>query len=128
RGYVAPSDARKEKFSTMLSMDEIRSWSGAMSVAKHQLFILDACFGGLLSTERGSTAGRASPIHIRELTTRRARQVLTAGGATQRVRDRGPYGKSVFTGQLLKALKEGYGDKDGDGFITFAELLAYIQP
>jgi hypothetical protein len=58
---------------------------------------------------------------------RRARQILTAGGATQRVQDTGPEGHSVFTGALLKAIQEGFGDSNGDGYISFYELSTYLQ-
>lgn len=125
RGYLVPYDGT-DSFATLITMNEIRDFSSAMSMAKHQLFILDACFGGLIAT-RGSTVDPRTPNYVDEITTRRARQVLTAGGANQRVMDSGPGGHSLFTGQLLKALQEGMADRNGDGIITFTELASYIQ-
>jgi hypothetical protein len=125
RGYLVPYDAT-ESFASLLAMNQLHDLSSVMSMARHQLFILDTCFGGLLS-RRGSTIDPRTPSYIDEVTKRRARQVLTAGGADQRVLDGGPGGHSLFTGQLLKALEEGLGDRNGDGYITFNELSSYIQ-
>lgn len=126
RGYLVPYDGT-DAFASLITMHQIRDWSSAMSAAKHQMFILDACFGGLIAM-RGSTVDPRTPNYVDDITTRRARQVLTAGGANQRVADGGPNGHSLFTGQLLRALNEGTGDQNGDGFITFTELAGYIQP
>jgi len=100
-----------------------------MSAARHQLFILDSCFGGLAAMRTGdiTTIDPRIPNYAFEITRRRARQLLTAGGANQRVRDGGPDGHSYFTGQLLRALNDGTADNNGDGYITFSELSGYIQ-
>jgi formylglycine-generating enzyme required for sulfatase activity len=44
------------------------------------------------------------------------------------VLDGGPYGHSVFTGSILEAIKEGLADFNGDGYITYAELISYLVP
>lgn len=128
-GHLVPYDG-DDLVASLVPMYQIRDLA-LMSPAKHQLFIFDACFGGLIAM-RGSTAirpidPRTTPDYIEQFVKRRARQVLTAGGADQSVADRGPDGHSVFTGELLKALKDGLADRDGDGYITFTELAAYIQ-
>jgi len=126
RGYLVPYDGT-ESFASLLSMSQLHDFSAVMQAAQHQLFILDACFGGLIA--RGSTViDPRAPNYVSELVKRRARQVLTAGGANQRVADGGPDGHSKFTGELLKALRDGFGDQNGDGYITFTELAAYITP
>src|SRR5207248_2687687 len=56
-----------------------------------------------------------------------ARQMLTAGGADEEVADNGPNGHSVFTWTLLQGL-EGRADLNSDGFISAAELAAYVGP
>jgi hypothetical protein len=124
RGYLVAYDGT-DSFASLLPMSHVRDLSSAMAMAKHQLFILDACFGGLLAM-RGSTVDPRTPNYVDEITKRRARQVLTAGGANQRVVDSGPGGHSLFTDQLLKALTGGLGDANGDGYI-FSELSSYIQ-
>jgi formylglycine-generating enzyme required for sulfatase activity len=62
------------------------------------------------------------------VTENEARQFVTAGGKDQRVKDGGPKGYSYFTGFLLEGLTEGKADLYPDGYITFAELAAYLIP
>jgi hypothetical protein len=127
RGYLVPAGGT-DSYGSLIPVTQLHDLSSAMSVARHQLFILDSCFGGLAAMRSGaSTIDPRTPNYVYEVTRRRARQLLTAGGANQRVRDGGPDGHSYFTGQLLKALNEGIADKNGDGYITFTELSSYIQ-
>jgi len=125
-GYIVPYDGG-ETSAGYISMEEIQSLSRKMGTAKHQLYVLDACYGGMLAS-RGSGVDPGIPDYVREITRRKARQVLTAGGKDQRVADGGPGGHSVFTGHMLEALKEGLADTNGDGYITFAELVGYVVP
>ena len=113
-----------------LSMDRLRELSRMMGRAKHQLFIVDACYGGLLA-KRGVSQpapGKDSQAFLKEVTTRRARQILTAGGADEMVVDDGPGGHSVFTGYLLRALETPAADANRDGYVTFSELTTYLGP
>jgi hypothetical protein len=127
RGYLVPAGGT-DSYGSLIPVTQLHDLSSAMSAARHQLFILDSCFGGLAAMRSAaSTIDPRTPDYVYEVTRRRARQLLTAGGANQRVRDGGPDGHSYFTGQLLKALKEGIADKNGDGYITFSELSGYIQ-
>ena len=126
-GYLVPYDGQADS-ATYLSMDTLQTQSVKMGNAKHQLFIMDACYGGLLASRRSSAVPVTHPDYLNEVTSRLARQILTAGGKGQEVLDGGPDGHSVFTGYLLKALQEGKGDLNGDGYITFAELTSYIIP
>ena len=81
-----------------------------------------------LLASRGGEVDTNIPNYIQEVTRRVARQVLTAGGKNQRVLDGGPGNHSVFTGHLLEGLTAGRADTNGDGFITFAELVSYVVP
>jgi len=150
-GHIVPYDGDAIKASN-ISMEDLRSQSEKMGNAKHQLFILDACYGGLLgmrSTQeikenvnprliapatapdkiRGvNIVPKIAPSYILALTTRPARQVLTAGGTDQQVLDVGPKGHSYFTTYLLEALQEGRADTvNRDGYITFTEVYGYLQ-
>ena len=127
RGYVVPYDG-KDLSSTYLSMARVRDLSDILDVVRHQLFIMDSCYGGRLGSrgKRDSLDPRM-PDYLKEVVKRKARQILTADGSTQRVRDIGPEGHSVFAGELLKALNDGLGDTNGDGYISFYELSTYIQ-
>jgi tetratricopeptide (TPR) repeat protein len=90
--------------------------------AKHVFFVMDSCYSGLAIT-RGESVNN----YLRDMSHRSARQMLTAGGANQEVADNGPNGHSVFTWTLLQGL-EGRADLNSDGFITAAELAAYVGP
>jgi hypothetical protein len=48
-GYLIPWDATNDNVS-YVSMDDIRDISDRLKTARHQLFLLDSCFGGLLVT------------------------------------------------------------------------------
>ncbi len=125
-GYIVPYDGTSSSAS-YISMETLRTQSLKMGNAKHQLFIMDACYGGLLGLRSGAIPATI-PNYLDEITKRRARQVLMAGGKDQQVVDNGPGQHSVFTGELLKALEEGKADLNRDGYITFSELAAYIVP
>ncbi len=128
-GYLVPHDATGSRGS-MISMETLRNLSDKMGAAKHHLFVIDACFGGLFAPTRARTDGipKTHPRYIRDVTSRVARQFLTAGGKGQQVLDGGPSGYSYFTGYLIEALEKGFGDLDGDGYITLAELAGYLVP
>jgi hypothetical protein len=130
RGYLVPYDATASSYGTMIPLTQLHDMSALMSNAKHQLFILDSCFGGLAALRASETMqviDQRMPDYLVQVTRRKARQLLTAGGPDERVRDGGPDGHSLFTGHLLRALKEGVGDRNADGYITFSELFSYIQ-
>lgn len=128
-GYLAPYNAGKS-YGSLISMETLRSLSEKMGAAKHQLFIIDACFGGLFAPTKAPVAGiaRTHPRYVREIARRTARQFITAGGKGQQVLDGGLNGYSYFTGYLLDALDKGLGDLDGDGYITLSELAGYLVP
>ncbi len=122
-GYLIPYNGKTP--STYIGMRDLQTISEQLGTAKHQLFILDSCFGGLLGTRSGGV-DPSIPNYIAEITRRKARQVLTAGGKDQEVPDRGPDGHSKFVGCLLKALEKGDANLNSDGFITFHELGVYV--
>lgn len=128
-GYIVPWDGLPdtanetiENTASYISMDQLHTNSQKLSRAKHQLFVMDSCFGGLLLRD-SVVESRHSPLL--ELAQRYARQILTAGGKNQRVQDNGPAGHSIFTYHLIEAL-HGAADADADGYVTFAELASYI--
>jgi hypothetical protein len=126
-GYIVPHDGKKG-FSSYIAMDQLRTLALKMDNAKHILFIMDACYGGLMTGMRGSTISENHPYYLDEIRSRKARQVITAGGADQQVADKGRGQHSVFTGYLLDALAKAQADMNGDGYVTFSELNTYILP
>ena len=125
-GYIVPHDGGSDS-ATYVSMETLQSQSSKMGNAKHQLFIMDACYSGLLGTRAGAV-DEGRPDYLIEITRRTARQIITAGGKDQQVLDGGPDGHSFFTGYLLEGLEKGMADNNGDGYITFSELTSYVVP
>jgi uncharacterized caspase-like protein/peptidoglycan/xylan/chitin deacetylase (PgdA/CDA1 family) len=121
-GYIVPYDADPDNLATdAIPMTEIQNIAESLP-AKHELFVMDACYSGL-----GLTRGGANAAFLRDNGRRLGRQMLTAGGTDQLVSDGGPNGHSVFTWTLLQGLG-GKADLNGDGLITATELAAYVAP
>jgi peptidoglycan/xylan/chitin deacetylase (PgdA/CDA1 family) len=125
-GFIIPVDADLSNYySTAISMTEIREASDLIP-AKHVYFVMDSCYSGLALT-RGGGSSFGGRTYLDEVTSRVARQILTAGGADQVVADDGPNGHSVFTWALLEGLA-GKADLDRNGVITASELGTYVSP
>jgi uncharacterized caspase-like protein len=127
RGYIVPFDGATQSAS-YISMEELQNESSYMGNARHQLFIMDSCFGGLMADTRASLVDTGVPDYLGEVTKRYAREVISAGGPGQQVVDGGPKGHSFFVDYLLEALQDGLADLNRDGYITFDELSAYLIP
>jgi len=138
RGFIVPYEATGS-VSSWIDMADLKKYSGYLGTAKHQLFLMDSCYGGTLGRDENNTASRGillptdngprAQSYINDITKPFARDVLTAGGAYQQVLDGGAKyeGHSLFTGCLLEALKDERADTDHDGYITFSELVAYME-
>ncbi|WP_341923649.1 caspase family protein [Stenotrophomonas geniculata] len=121
-GYLVPHDADLGDLSTLLRWDELTR-NTEIIAAKHMLFVMDACYGGLAVTR---TVGAGSVRFIKDMLKRISRQVLTAGKADETVADAGgPLpGHSVFTGHLLEGLDGAAAT--ADGVLTASGLMAYV--
>lgn len=121
-GHLVPYDADLSDLSTLLRWDDLTR-NSELIPAKHVLFVMDACYGGLAVT-RSLSAG--STRFARDMLRRFSRQVLTAGKADETVADLGgPLpGHSVFTGHFLQGLAGGAATRDG--LITASGLMAYV--
>ncbi|PIQ32510.1 MAG: hypothetical protein CO186_08615 [Zetaproteobacteria bacterium CG_4_9_14_3_um_filter_49_83] len=125
-GYIIPVDAEQGKFQNKaISMSLFDDFSRLIP-AKHVYFVMDSCYSGLALTRSGMSVGQSSH-YLTQVTQRRARQILTAGGADQQVADNGPGGHSIFTWTLLQGL-EGLADTDNNGYVTASELGTYVAP
>ncbi len=121
-GYLVPSDADMSDFSTFIRWDELTRNSELIR-AKHILFIMDACYGGLALTRNlqpGSTR------FLKDMMLRYSRQVLTAGKADEVVSDSGgPLpNHSVFTGHLIEGLRGKAAAENK--VLTASGLMAYV--
>jgi uncharacterized caspase-like protein len=127
RGYIVPYDGGTQS-SEYISMDELRTLADYMGNARHMLFIMDSCYGGLLGAEtRGIGVDPGAPGYVNDMAHRITRQVLTAGGKDQQVLDGGSKGHSVFVDAFLEALADGKADRNRNGYITFSELTDYLM-
>lgn len=121
-GFLVPYDGNPNDLSTLIRWDEF-TYNSELIKAKHILFIMDACYGGL-ALSRGISAG--SMRFLKDMLLRPVRQVLTAGKADQVVADSGGprSAHSVFTGHLLDAL-DGKAATE-DGVITANGVMSYV--
>ena len=120
-GYLVPQDGDLTQLATLIRWDELTR-NADLIPAKHILFIMDACYGGLAVSRLSAGAAR----FLKDMMLRRSRQVLTAGKADEVVSDAGgplPH-HSVFTGHLIEALKGAAQTKEG--VITANGVMAYV--
>lgn len=121
-GFLVPYDADTSDISTLIRWDEFTK-NTELIRAKHMLFIMDACYGGLALT-RSLHSG--STRFLNDMMYRFSRQVLTAGKADQEVSDSGGplLNHSVFTGHLIEGLRGKA--KSEDGIMTASHLMTYV--
>ncbi|HJT32557.1 MAG TPA: caspase family protein [Pirellulales bacterium] len=121
-GYLVPADGDCDDLSSLVRWDELTR-NAELLPAKHVLFIMDACYGGLAVTRHLAPGSRR---FLKDMLMRHSRQVLTAGKADEEVSDGdGPRpGNSIFTGHLLDALDGAAATKDG--LLTANGVMAYV--
>jgi len=121
-GYLIPWDGDCDNLASLIRWDALTRDADLVE-AKHILFIMDACYGGLAIT-RAMKPG--SMRFMKDMLLRRCRQVLTAGKADEVVADLGgPLSNhSVFTGHLLEALAGKAASPDG--MLTANGVIAYV--
>ncbi|HOW57005.1 MAG TPA: caspase family protein, partial [Smithellaceae bacterium] len=123
-GYIIPVDADTTNiFSTAISMDQVRVFSRRMR-AKHVLYLIDSCYAGLGLTRSGSIPPHEKD-YLRKITSRKAHQMLVAGGRGELAHEEGSHG--VFTKYVLEAL-DGAADQSEKGYVTFSDISSYVKP
>ncbi len=126
-GYLIPVDGNLDNlYLSSIPMKSVYDIAD-MSYAKHILYLVDACYGGLtLATTRGLKKD-ITPAYLKKMTSERGRQVITAGGKGEQVIEKAEWGHSAFTKSLLKGLGDGLADENDDGIITADELGVFIK-
>jgi hypothetical protein len=121
-GYLVPVDGTPANLASLIRWDDLTK-NADLIPAKHILFIMDACYGGLALMR---SPGPGSMRYLKDMLQRHARQVLTAGKADEEVADAGgPLpNHSVFTGHLLQALQGNAATSDG--IISANSVMAYV--
>ena len=125
-GYLPLANSSKQKFSSMASMDDISRWDDFLK-ARHALYLIDACFGGLA----GVTSKSSQAELVVEQMLKPARFLLTAGSSEEEVIASDTWGGSLFTHALLSGLKgaadTGSNEFPSDGVISLFELINHIK-
>lgn len=121
-GFLVPHDADMNDYSTFIRWDELTR-NAELIRAKHILFVMDACYGGL-AVNRNLQPG--SSRFLKDMYQRFSRQVITAGKADEVVSDTGgPLpDHSVFTGHLIEGIRGKAANEHG--VITASGLMAYV--
>lgn len=121
-GFLVPVNGTPDDLTTLIRWDQLTR-DAELIPAKHLLFIMDACYGGLAVTRYVSPGNMR---FLKDMLQRYSRQVLTAGKADEVVADAGGPrpGHSVFTGHLLNAL-EGEASSQ-EGILTANGVMAYV--
>jgi TPR repeat protein len=131
RGYITGIDTPTIDGSTQgynkarikaISLTEIRS-PMAEVLAKHILFVFDSCFAGTIFTSRGGDDAlqELTPDVVARLMEKPARDIITAGGANERIPAHSPIPK------LLLAALNGEADRYRHGVISAAEINIYFR-
>lgn len=127
-GFLVPVDgkisSRSELMTTAIPMQQLRDLAYYIP-AKHLLFLVDACYGGLAIAARSLAPGTGQ--YLSKITAARARQIITAGGKGETVVERPEWGHSAFTYKLLDGLGKELADLNGDRIITSSELAAWLK-
>ena len=126
-GYLLPVDGdSKNLYVSSIGMDELKKIS-SMSRAKHVLFLVDACYGGVAAIGSRGLDVDTTPNYIEKITNNNARQIISAGGRGEKVIEKAEWGHSAFTLNLSRGLKDKNADLNGDGYITGTELGVFLN-
>jgi len=126
-GFLLPVEGKKENlYLTSIPMDELKRIA-LRSKAKHMLFLVDACYGGLAAQNTRGLQNIDSPNFIDKISNEISRQIITAGGKTEEVVEKDEWEHSAFTKNILIGLKENRADMNSDGIITGSEVGMFLQ-
>ncbi|SVE39938.1 uncharacterized protein METZ01_LOCUS492792, partial [marine metagenome] len=127
KGYIIPYEGRQNKaYATGLAMDEVLTTS-QLSNAKHMLFLMDACYSGLMTQQYKGLVKSTDEGYLSQVANESSRQIITAGGKDQKVIERDIWQHSAFTKNLLEGLDTWEADYNDDGCITADELSLYLR-
>jgi hypothetical protein len=122
-GFLIPFDGKLGDLATFIRWDELTR-NSELIPAKHILFLMDACYGGLALKRKALEPG--SMRFLKDMLQRYSRQVITAGKADEPVSDAdGPRaGHSIFTAHLLDALEGAAATTNG--IVTANSVMTYV--
>lgn len=118
-GFLVPVDGNPTDLETLIRWQSLVE-DAELIPAKHILFVMDACFSGLLMQRAGPSSGSR---FVSDMLQRYSRQAITAGKADQLVADGGKGKNSLFTEYFVEALRGSAADKNG--VITASSAMHY---
>ena len=143
-GFLLPVDANDDLWLSSIKMDDIKTLS-LRSEAKHILYLIDACYGGIISvgarnagnfmmwgeydyeTTQDYFEKTTKTNFFQKITQDKSRQIITAGGRDEIAQEKAEWGHSAFTKNLLSGLRDSKADINTDGYITSQELGSYLK-
>ena len=125
-GYLIPVNGDADNlYYSSIAMDELKRLA-LMSKAKHMLYLVDACYGGIAAVGSRSLSTN-SLNYIEKIVSDQGRQIITAGGKGEQVIEKSEWGHSAFTLNLKRGLQGGRADLNSDGYITANELGMFLS-
>jgi hypothetical protein len=121
-GYIVPRDGSDDLERTAISLQRLKE-SALRTRARHTLFVMDACFSGVM-LRRAATARTSALAYWEAAAQDRVVQILTAGQADELVQESGGWGR--FSHAVHDGLA-GAADEDRDGVVTTEELATYAD-
>ena len=126
-GYLVPFDTDLKGLAYSGIPMSLLSNLSRRPFAKHQLFLIDACYGGLTANKRSLNQDKSTIFSLQVMTKAKAIQVITAGGRDQEVVESAKWGHSAFTYALLRAVGKKLADFNKDGLIASNELYTFLK-
>ena len=128
-GYLVPADVQyiEDIVTDGIDMESLKKHT-YFAKAKHILFLIDACYGGLAAVgSKGIEYNKVGDANWRKITKGKARKIITAGRKDEEVQERSAWGHSAFARNILRGIGEERGaDMDNDNHISANELGVYL--
>ncbi|WP_333768936.1 caspase, EACC1-associated type [Streptomyces sp. IBSBF 2435] len=135
RLYFVMSDTERDYLgSTAVSAEMVGTFMGE-SRSRRIVVLLDCCYSGAFTLNAQRREAGSPTVDIGEPFAGNGRVVLTASTALQYAHEgeqdvrysRTPAQPSVFTSAVVRGLRDGSADLDGDGLVSVDELYAYVH-
>jgi len=124
-GVILAFDSTSEDTANSAILFDELTRQVSTATCKHIMFIFDACYSGFATTRAAMPSAKGkTDEYIGVLTSKKVKQVITAGGKGEQVIERAGHG--VFTDVLLSGLS-GLADINFDNAITGNELFYFIK-
>jgi len=123
-GYIIPVDGTMDNYrGTAISMTYIHSMIKKYR-AKHVLFAFDSCYSGL-GLKRGGGQKKPIDAFIKNMSQKKVRQILTAGGKNEQAAEEKGHG--VFTKAFLDSLEFQNSGINKDGYTLASDLGQFVR-